>query len=123
MRVVDANMTQAIRLVSTERGIDPAGYTLVPYGGAGPLHACRLAEALGIRRVLVPPFPGLTSAYGLLVADLVVDVAQTDILGNPDGATIEERFAALDDRLATSAPRTRATGRRLDNRGVHRHAL
>jgi N-methylhydantoinase A len=102
VRVVDANMTQAIRLVSTERGIDPAGYTLVPYGGAGPLHACRLAEALGIHRVLVPPFPGLTSAYGLLVADLVVDVAQTDILGNPDGAAIDERFAALDDRLATA---------------------
>jgi N-methylhydantoinase A len=99
VRVVDANMTQAIRLVSTERGIDPASYTLVPYGGAGPLHACRLAEALGIRRVLVPPFPGLTSAYGLLVADLVVDIAQTDILGSPDGTAIEDRFAALDDRL------------------------
>ncbi len=99
VRVVDANMTQAIRLVSTERGIDPTDLTLVPYGGAGPLHACRLAEELGMRSVLVPPFPGLTSAYGLLVADLVVDVAQTDILGDPDAVEIESRFAALDDRL------------------------
>jgi N-methylhydantoinase A len=99
IRIVDANMTQAIRLVSTERGIDPAGFTLVPYGGAGPLHACRLAESLGIRRVLVPPFPGLTSAYGLLVADLVVDVAQTDILSDPDNAAFDDRFTALDDRV------------------------
>jgi len=102
VRVVDANMTQAIRLVSTERGIDPAGYTLVPYGGAGPLHACRLAEALGMLRVLVPPFPGLTSAYGLLVADLIVDVAQTDILSDPDGQAIETRFTTLDERLRTA---------------------
>ena len=99
VRVVDANMTQAIRLVSTERGIDPAGYTLVPYGGAGPLHACRLAEALGMRRVLVPPFPGLTSAYGLLVAELVVDVAQTDIVSDPDRAAIEAQFGVLEERL------------------------
>ncbi|MEX2315364.1 MAG: hydantoinase/oxoprolinase family protein, partial [Thermomicrobiales bacterium] len=99
VRVVDANMTQAIRLVSTERGIDPANYTLVPYGGAGPLHACRLAEELGMRRVLVPPFPGLTSAYGLLVAELVVDVARSDILGDPDARAIEARFAGLDARL------------------------
>jgi N-methylhydantoinase A len=102
VQIVDANMTQAIRLVSTERGIDPAGFTLVPYGGAGPLHACRLADALGIRRVLVPPFPGLVSAWGLLVADLVVDVTQTDILTAVDASAIEERFAALDLRLRTA---------------------
>lgn len=101
LQIVDANMTQAIRLVSTERGIDPAGFTLVPYGGAGPLHACRLADALGMRRVLVPPFPGLISAYGLLVADLVVDVAQTDILTGPDAAEISERFGTLGERLTT----------------------
>jgi N-methylhydantoinase A len=99
IQVVDANMTQAIRLVSTERGIDPIGHALVPYGGAGPLHACRLAEALGMRRVLVPPFPGLISAYGLLVADLVVDAAQTDILTAPDATAIAARLGALEERL------------------------
>ena len=52
-----------------------------------------------MQRVLVPPFPGLTSAYGLLVADLIVDIAQTDILSDPDGHQLESRFAALDDRL------------------------
>jgi N-methylhydantoinase A len=98
-RVVDANMTQAIRIVSTERGIDPADYTLVPYGGAGPLHACRLAEELGMSRVLVPPFPGLVSAWGLLVADLVVDVTQTDVLTAPAAEAIEARFAQLEDRI------------------------
>ena len=99
VRVVDANMTQAIRLVSTERGLDPAGYALVPYGGAGPLHACSLAAALGIRRVLVPPFPGLLSAWGLLVADLVVDVAQTAITTRPDATELAKRFAELGERL------------------------
>lgn len=99
IRVVNANMTQAIRLVSTERGIDPGGHTLVPYGGAGPLHACRLAEALGMRRVFVPPFPGLISAWGLLAAELVVDVAQTDIATGPDAASVEAGFVELEERL------------------------
>lgn len=98
-RVVNANMTQAIRLVSTERGIDPAGYTLVPYGGAGPLHACQLAESLGVRRVLVPPFPGLLSAYGLLIANLVIDAAQTAIATRPGVGELRTRFAELDARL------------------------
>lgn len=98
-RVVEANMTQAIRIVSTERGIDPSGYTLVPYGGAGPLHACRLAASLGMSQVLVPPFPGLVSAWGLLVADLVIDAARTDVLTAPTAEEIEQRFAALDDRI------------------------
>jgi N-methylhydantoinase A len=98
-RVVDANMTQAIRIVSTERGIDPSGHTLVPYGGAGPLHACRLAEALGMSRVLVPPFPGLVSAWGLLVADLIVDAARTDVLTAPPADAVEARLAALEARI------------------------
>jgi N-methylhydantoinase B/oxoprolinase/acetone carboxylase alpha subunit/N-methylhydantoinase A/oxoprolinase/acetone carboxylase beta subunit len=64
--VVDAAMEQAVRAVTVERGVDPAGLALVAFGGAGPLHACALAEALGMRAVIVPPRAGVLSAVGLL---------------------------------------------------------
>lgn len=78
-KVVDANMAQALRLVSVERGYDPRDYTLVAFGGAGPLHAAHLAEELEIKEVLIPEYPGLLSAYGLLVADFKRDYVQSDI--------------------------------------------
>ena len=64
--VVDAAMEQAVRAVTVERGVDPAGLALVAFGGAGPLHACALAEALGMAAVIVPPRAGVLSAVGLL---------------------------------------------------------
>ena len=63
-RVLSAQMAEAIRLVSIGRGIDPRGYTLLPLGGAGPVHAAALAAELGIRRIVVPPHPGVLSAAG-----------------------------------------------------------
>jgi N-methylhydantoinase A/oxoprolinase/acetone carboxylase beta subunit len=66
--VVDAQMEQALRAVSVERGVDPAGLALVAFGGAGPLHACGLASALGIPAVVVPPAAGALSAVGLLTS-------------------------------------------------------
>ncbi len=76
IRVADANIVRAIQLVSTERGRDPRDYVLTPYGGAGPLHAVRVAEELGIATVVVPPNAGVLSAFGLLAADF----AQYDTL-------------------------------------------
>ncbi|NKB56266.1 MAG: hydantoinase/oxoprolinase family protein [Alphaproteobacteria bacterium] len=76
IRVADANIVRAIQLVSTERGRDPRDYVLTPYGGAGPLHAVRVAEELGIGTVVVPPNAGVLSAFGLLAADF----AQYDTL-------------------------------------------
>jgi N-methylhydantoinase A len=70
LRVADATMERALRRVSVERGHDPRTFTLLPFGGAGPLHVCSLAQALGVARVLVPPFPGVLSAWGMLVADV-----------------------------------------------------
>src|SRR5439155_13638719 len=64
--VVDAAMEQAVRAVTVERGVDPAGLALVAFGGAGPLHACALAEALNMAAVIVPPRAGVLSAVGLL---------------------------------------------------------
>jgi N-methylhydantoinase A len=75
--VATSNMAQALRLVSTDRGHDPRGSTLVAYGGAGPLHACELARALQIGHVLVPGYPGAFSAFGALLADTRFDYSQT----------------------------------------------
>jgi N-methylhydantoinase A len=77
VRVVNATMEKAIRLVSIERGYDPRDFALVAFGGAGGLHACELADALSIPRVIVPALPGALSAYGILVSDVVRDYSRT----------------------------------------------
>jgi N-methylhydantoinase A len=63
-------MARAVRLVSLERGLDPRGFTLMAFGGAGPMHAAELAEEIGIDKVVIPPAPGLFSALGLLLTDM-----------------------------------------------------
>jgi N-methylhydantoinase A len=77
VRVVNVKMAQAIRAISTERGFDLRDFTLVPFGGAGPLHACQIALDLGIPRVLVPTAPGATSALGLLMSDVKHDFVRS----------------------------------------------
>jgi N-methylhydantoinase A len=95
-------MERAVRRVTVERGSDPRRCTLVAFGGAGPLHACELAEGLGISRVLVPRWPGVLSALGMLVADVVRDA--THALMRPAGGLswldLREHFAPLEFRLA-----------------------
>jgi len=94
--VVNNNMEQAIRLISVERGYDPREFALFCFGGAGGLHATHLAEALGMRRVIVPQFPGALSALGLLLADVRKDYSRT-VLINAAGsdAQVKTAFAAL----------------------------
>jgi N-methylhydantoinase A/oxoprolinase/acetone carboxylase beta subunit len=75
--VVDHAMVQAVRVVSVQRGVDPAGLALVAFGGAGPLHACALAEALGMPAVVVPPQAGVLSAVGMLAAPRQVDLVRS----------------------------------------------
>ncbi len=77
IQVVNATMEKAIRVVSIERGYDPREFALVAFGGAGGLHACELAEALGIPRVIIPALPGALSAFGILVSDVVKDYSRT----------------------------------------------
>lgn len=79
VRVAEANMEHAIRNVTTRRGHDPRGFTLVSFGGAGGLHACALADALDIPRVLIPPYCGVLSALGMIVAPPVADASRTVI--------------------------------------------
>jgi N-methylhydantoinase A len=102
LRVANATMERALRRVSVERGHDPREHVLMPFGGAGPLHACALARALGIQRILVPPTPGVLSALGLLMADVVHDAAQSIL--QPAAALRDDPapLIATADALATS---------------------
>jgi N-methylhydantoinase A len=77
IKLADATMVRAIQLVSTERGRDPREYVLVPYGGAGPLHAASVAMELGIEMIVVPPNAGVLSAFGLLAADFAQFLTRT----------------------------------------------
>lgn len=77
LAIADNHMVGAVRVVSVERGHDPRDFTLVPFGGAGPLHGCALAELLGISKILLPPAPGVLCADGLLHADLRAEFSQT----------------------------------------------
>jgi N-methylhydantoinase A len=77
LAVIDNHMVGALRVVSVERGHDPRDFTLVPFGGAGPLHGCALAELLGVARVMIPPAPGVLCADGLLAADLKAEFSRT----------------------------------------------
>jgi N-methylhydantoinase A len=77
LRVVNATMEKAIRVVSIERGRDPRHFALVAFGGAGGLHACALADALSIPHVIVPALPGALSALGILASDVVKDYSRT----------------------------------------------
>lgn len=98
IRVVNATMEKAIRVVSIERGYDTRDFTLVAFGGAGGLHACELAQALSIPRVLVTALPGALSAYGILVSDVVKDYSRTvlwRVVGEPPLARLQRQFAEL----------------------------
>jgi len=100
--VVTANMARAIRVISVQRGHDPRDYTLVAFGGAGPLHGARLAAELDIRRVLVPRNPGILCAMGLLLANLRADFAATRLLPLSSAviSEIETIIADLRERCA-----------------------
>lgn len=78
--VVNANMVRAVRSVSVEKGYDVREFSLMAFGGAGPLHACEVAKELGIRQVIIPPHPGTLCSLGLLLADTKFDMSRTLIL-------------------------------------------
>jgi N-methylhydantoinase A len=84
--VANATMEKAIRVISVERGYNPQEFTLLSFGGAGGLHAVSLADLLQIPRVLVPENPGLLSAYGMLLADILKDYSLTVMLGEEKGS-------------------------------------
>jgi N-methylhydantoinase A len=100
LRVVETQMEKAIRVISVERGHDPRDFTLVAFGGGGPLHACALARALRIPRVLIPALPGALSAVGILLADTVRDYSRTVMRSGEKIADLDEVFAELERQAA-----------------------
>lgn len=102
LRLANANMAQTIRSITVERGHDPRHFSLVAFGGAGPLHAAELADVLGIGEVVIPPHPGITSAAGLLTSDLRYDQMRTVFMteGAIDPAVINRQFEELSAELA-----------------------
>lgn len=124
LRVVTANMAKAIRVVSVERGYDPRDYTMLAFGGAGPLHAARLAHELDISRVLIPKFPGVMCATGLVQADLRSDFSVTHMVDLTEAALPEivTRFERLRERAEVwftqeeIAPENRRSAMSIDMR-------
>ncbi|MEI4488556.1 hydantoinase/oxoprolinase family protein [Frigidibacter sp. MR17.14] len=126
LSVVTANMAKAIRVISVQRGHDPRDYALMAFGGAGPLHAARLAQALDMKSIIVPLTPGTLCALGLLLTDLRADFAVSRLLKLDAGAVgpVQDAFATLDAQAAEwfaadkIAPENRVVTRTADMRYV-----
>ena len=110
--VANSNMERAMRIVSLERGRDPRRYAMVAFGGAGPLHAARLARALGVPQVIVPHGAGVGSAFGLLQAEPRIDVSQTRVMTLKESAApaIAEIYADLEVQARADLSRLGMTG-------------
>jgi len=97
IKLINNSMAKAISIVSVERGRDPRDFTMIAFGGAGPLHACDLAEEMGMRKIVVPDHPGLFSAYGLLTVDIIRSY-KAPVFGKDLKKIFEElKNTALDD--------------------------
>ncbi len=101
LTLLDANMANAIRALTVQRGLDPRQYSLVAFGGAGPLHAVAVATLLQMREVIIPPYPGLSSAFGLLESDLRYDAVATQfqVQGAVDVARVAADLQRLEDGI------------------------
>jgi len=104
VRVVNHEMARAVRIVSVERGVHPAGATLIAFGGAGPLHACEVADLLGIERVIAPACAGVLAALGTLIAGERRDWVQTVLLPITDADGLAAALAPLLARAADTLP-------------------
>lgn len=112
--IATSNMENALRLVSIERGRDPRNYAMIAFGGAGPVHAARIARNIGIPRVIVPQGAGVGSAIGLLVAEPRLDVAATNVVRLDDkqaAQKIAKIYAELERRAQSEINQVTAEGR------------
>ncbi len=98
LKLVNVRMARAVRIVTVEKGLDPREYALIAYGGAGPMHAAELAEELGITRVIIPVYPGLFSALGLLLSDYQYEYKKSVLktLDKVDPIELEEKYLLLE---------------------------
>ncbi|TAN20739.1 MAG: hydantoinase/oxoprolinase family protein [Actinomycetota bacterium] len=100
VEIVNVKMQEAIKVVSSNRGYDLRDFYLFAFGGAGPLHACQIAEEMGMKGVVIPPYPGVTSALGLLLSDVRHDYVHSDLrdLNDVQPGQAESIFLGLRDR-------------------------
>lgn len=103
LQVANANMADAVRLVSIRRGLDPRDFALIAFGGAGALHGAEVARELGIPEVVVPPNPGVTSAMGCLLVDIQHDLSMMYIASaaDADAEDVDQQFRTLEDEAIT----------------------
>ncbi|MEC9208501.1 MAG: hydantoinase/oxoprolinase family protein, partial [Pseudomonadota bacterium] len=99
-RIVDLRMADEVKVFGAKRGVDPQEFTLLPFGGAGAVHAASVAEELGMNRIFVPPRPGAFSAMGLLCTDVVHDYVRSELrpMDQVTSAHAEEVFTSLEAR-------------------------
>jgi len=99
VRIANSLMSKILKIVSVERGFDPRRFALIAFGGAGPMHACALAEELGVREIVIPPNPGMFSALGLLTADLFHDYSRSIVRSSEevDPMEVEEFFNEMEE--------------------------
>jgi N-methylhydantoinase A len=102
LTIINANMANAISSRTVQKGLDPRGFALVAFGGAGPLHGAEVARALGIPEIIVPAYPGITSAVGLLTTDLKYDAVRTEFQAGDaiDLDRLNRDLAAMQEELA-----------------------
>ena len=113
-RIVDMRMADEVRVFAAKRGVDLTAFTLLPFGGAGAVHAAAVADELGMRRILVPPRPGAFSALGLLCTDVVHDYIRSELrpLAEIAAEHAEDMLPAIGDEGARRAHRRRHGSRR-----------
>ncbi|ETX02610.1 MAG: hypothetical protein ETSY2_35195, partial [Candidatus Entotheonella gemina] len=101
LTILNANMANAIRSRTVQKGIDPRDFSLVAFGGAGPLHGAEVAAQLGIPEIIVPPYPGITSAVGLLTTDLKYDLIKTEfqVQGHIDFDKLNADLSGMEGEL------------------------
>lgn len=117
VRVANARMERALRVITVERGHDPADFPLVCFGGAGGLHACELARAIGVGEVIVPKGAATLSAFGMLAGDVLREASRTVMLrGEPDPEALAERLAPLEDSVREAVRREGVPEERIEVR-------
>ncbi len=124
--VANASMARAIRAVTIERGRDPRDFTLVAFGGSGPAHACDVAAALDVRRVLVPVAPGVFTAVGMLASDVTHHFVRAVGGALEDAGTLDRARAGLDELSAEARATLAGEGyaaRACEDRDARRPAL
>lgn len=119
--VANALMAQAVRLVSVERGYDPRDFVYIPFGGAGPVHAVDLVRELEIPTVILPPMPGVFSAFGMLVADMMQD-SQASIVQNADDIDLDMLNRRIEELEQDAYRRMDQAGIARDRVSVERRA-